>query len=399
MLAAGMLAAGMLAATASFATLSQAQSAGCWSAGASMAISRNLHTAIPLADGTVVVAGGRTSRVPGGLQISTGRAERFDPATGRWSDVAQMATARDHFTATRLRDGSVLAVGGRRAYSFPPASFVYFLDNDSAERWHPRSNTWTPTAAPAFGRALQSATLLSDGRVLVAGGEVGATARSDPVVSNTAELYDPVTNKWTRTGSMKSPRFLHAAALLRDGRVLVAGGYGADNKPIATAEIFDPAVGRWQVAASLPSPHGHPISALLPGGDVLVAGGESAVGRITATAAVYQQALGQWRAVAPMPGPRNAAASTSLLDGDVFVASGFASFGGSGAVLASYAFAFDVQTRRWRQAGRVATPRTDATATLLPAGRVLIGGGWDAQSAPLASTEIYHCGTTTTRAS
>jgi hypothetical protein len=93
-----------------------------------------------------------------------------------------------------------------------------------------------------------------------------------------------------------------------------------------------------------------------------------------------------------MPGPRNAAASTSLSDGDVLVASGFASLGGSGAVLTPDAFAFDAQTRRWRPAGKVTTPRTDATATLLRDGRVLVAGGWDAQLVPLASTETYRCG-------
>lgn len=385
------LAVGMLAATTCAATVSQAQARPCWTVGASMAASRDLHTAVSLRDGGIVVAGGRTAPVREGLQVSTPRAERFDPATGRWSDVAGMGTARDHFTTTRLRDGSVLAVGGVTAAAFPPLSFRYGVNNRSAERWQPRSNTWTATTAPALGRSMHSATLLSDGRVLVAGGAVAKTPTKD-VATNAVELYDPVANTWTSTGSMRWPRYLHAAALLRDGRVLVAGGLVGADEPIATAEIYDPALGRWSVAPPLPSPHGHPISAVLPGGDVLVAGGTSAVGRTTAAAAVYRPALGTWRVVAPMPGPRNAAASTSLSDGDVLVASGFASLGGSGAVLTPDAFAFDAQTRRWRPAGKVTTPRTDATATLLRDGRVLVAGGWDAQLVPLASTETYRCG-------
>jgi N-acetylneuraminic acid mutarotase len=244
---------------------------------------------------------------------------------------------------------------------------------------------------------MHAATVLSDGRVLVTGGLVGTTATSDGVASSTVEIYDPVANTWTTTGSMRSPRSLHAAVLLRDGRVLVAGGYDTDNNPIASAEIFDPARGRWEVAPSLPSPHGHPISALLPGGEVLVAGGEVAKLKTTAAAAVYQPGRGTWREVAAMPGPRNAAASTSLADGDVLVASGYASLGGSGAVLASDAFAFDAQTRQWRQAGTVTTPRSNATATLLPRGRVLLAGGWDAQNTPLASTELYRCGRASSR--
>src|SRR6266700_1644943 len=89
--------------------------------------------------------------------------------------------------------------------------------------------TWTATGSMGTARYGFSATLLSNGSVLVAGGNDGAGAVSS------AELYDPSTGQWVTTGAMTTPRGGHRAILLPDGKVLVAGGEPASCTPTATA--------------------------------------------------------------------------------------------------------------------------------------------------------------------
>ena len=110
------------------------------------------------------------------------------------------------------------------------------------------------------GRNQHTATLLANGKVLVAGG-------GDNLA--TAELYDPATGTWTFTGSLNAGRGAHTAALLSDGKVLVAGG--GDN--LATAELYDPATGTWTFTGSLNAGRYLHTSTLLTNGRVLIAGG------------------------------------------------------------------------------------------------------------------------------
>lgn len=132
------------------------------------------------------------------------------------------------------------------------------------------------TEADAFGgdlvtpRTAHTATLLSDGRVLLAGGaDVNGSAL------NSAELYDPTTNTWAATGSLNDARFFHGAARLSDGRVLMVGGQIPHNFDVLTAEIYDPTTGDWTYTASPSVAHTEFDSVLLPNGKVLVASGLS----------------------------------------------------------------------------------------------------------------------------
>ena len=111
---------------------------------------------------------------------------------------------------------------------------------------------WQPVAAMATGRSGHTATLLTNGMVLVAGGQLGVAS---------AERYDPATDRWTPS-TPAVPRAYHTASLLPDGRVLVAGGLGREGDPAATAttEIYDPKTNSWTAAAPLGQPrfgHGH----------------------------------------------------------------------------------------------------------------------------------------------
>jgi hypothetical protein len=139
-----------------------------------------------------------------------------------------MVTPRTDFTATLLPDGKVLVAGGLHSGVQAAAAELA-----AAELYDPGSGSWTATASLVTPRTGHAATLLPDGKVLVAGGYGGNGALAS------AELYDPGSGSWTAAGSMVTPRQSHTATLLPDGKVLVAGGFGAE-APVVTAELYDP---------------------------------------------------------------------------------------------------------------------------------------------------------------
>ena len=110
----------------------------------------------------------------------------------------------------RLANGKVLVAGG--------FSGIYGPTESSAEIYDPDNGTWTAAASMSAPRGGHSASLLSDGRVLVTGGSESGYFGGGP---KTAELYDPITDSWSPAGTMNSPRDLPTATLLPDGKVLV----------------------------------------------------------------------------------------------------------------------------------------------------------------------------------
>jgi Galactose oxidase, central domain len=207
-----------------------------------------------LPDGRVLVAGGDHSVFPFGGQAS---AELYDPLSGTWTATRNMtATRGSGVTATPLSDGRVLVAGGGGATSTGP----------SAELFDPGSGTWSPAGSPdSYGG---TATLLLDGRVLLVGGD------------GSAQLYDPGSETWTTTGKMTTGSARGTATLLLDGRVLVAGGPGGPGGygPIASADLYDPASGTWTATQSLLAPRVGHTATRLPDGRALVAGGNTGSG-------------------------------------------------------------------------------------------------------------------------
>src|SRR6185369_7831042 len=137
-----------------------------------------------------------------------------------------MVGRRDDATATLLPDGRVLIVAG--------------TNNDicvgTAEIYDPTSNVFTASKSTISPRRFHTATLLPSGLVLIAGGVNSATNAN---TTNDAQLYDPATDTFTTAGSMGTARYYHTATLLGDGRVLIAGGYN-DQGVVETAEIYGP---------------------------------------------------------------------------------------------------------------------------------------------------------------
>jgi len=210
---------------------------------AAMATPRANHTATLLQDGKVLVAGGYFNDTTGNIYPTT--VQIFDPQTGTWAATGNMRHGRAHHTATRLPNGKVLVVGGYNYDGTAPFQ--------QPELFDPVTGTWSDTAPIGVGgndlynRYDHTATLLADGRVLVAGG--GGTLLASSIGS--AKLFDPTTGTWTTTSPMNSARGGHTASLLPDGRVLVEGGMSQSSYATKYAEVYDPATGAWAPAGDM----------------------------------------------------------------------------------------------------------------------------------------------------
>ncbi|MGA7749071.1 MAG: kelch repeat-containing protein, partial [Gallionella sp.] len=299
---------------------------------------------------------------------------------GVWSPANPMITApagRESHTATLLSDGTVLVAGG---LTDPAAPAVL----STSELYDPSTNTWTATAGSlATARDFHTATLLPNGMVLVAGGQDGNSSIAS------AELYNPSTGIWSSAGTMNTSRYNHTATLLPNGKVLVAGGWnGSVSSPTAlnTAELYNPATNSWTPAGNLASARAYHTATLLPNGQVLVAGGFPIPPSTTpnASAELYDPAKNTWAAAGSLANGRMEHTATLLPTGKVLVAGGFGT-----AYLVS-AELYDPVANTWSSGGNLNAARNWHTATLLPTGQVLVAGGFGTTNFPIASTELYN---------
>jgi hypothetical protein len=226
-----------------------------WRDAGAMAEKRTGARAAALPDGRVLVTGGfqttygpsyvDPSIVTNGNRRFLASAEVWSPATNRWRPVAPMSQAREGHTATTLADGRVLVIGGT------PGETAAGPTAAPAEIWTPANGAWRPIARPRQERAFHTATRLADGRVLITGGTpLRRPFASTPQPLASAELWDPVADRWTDVAPMRNARSSHDAVLLTDGRVLVAGGSAAPG------EIWDPTTDGWTPTPAFTEPMG-----------------------------------------------------------------------------------------------------------------------------------------------
>lgn len=292
---------------------------------------------------------------------------------GAWELTAPLSVPRYDHTTTLLENGRVLAAGGRLVLPDQPVELLA-----TAEVFDSRTEQWGPTDEMNDARWAHSATLLADGRVLVAGGfgdPYGAGSNAQPVL-DTAEIYDPSNRSWTSVAPMGTRRALHAAILLADGRVLVAGGRTCDQPPPTacnftfrsdSAEIFDPATGTWTPTAPMTIARHTTSAALLPGGDVLIPAGFTSAGN-GSTADRYDPGTGTFSATGPLNVARARQGAMLLADGRVLVAAGVG--GGNTSEV------YDPVTDTWALTGNViAAGRFNYYFAVLPDGTALIAGG------------------------
>jgi hypothetical protein len=221
---------------------------------------RAAHTATLLPDGKVLIAGG--FREEGTAEISIASAEIYDPETNTFTPTSDMNEGRSGHTATLLSNGKVLIVGG-----WGPSHRLA-----TAELYDPHAGTFSYTASLSAPRAGMTATLLKDGRVLMAGGD---SARNTPQL--VAEIYDPDTKTFALAGSLNTGRSAHTATLLNDGTVLIAGGSSGDSSVLASAEVYNPTTGKFTLTGSMSRVRYKHAAVLLQDGNVLVIGGSNQI--------------------------------------------------------------------------------------------------------------------------
>lgn len=292
--------------------------------------SRWLHLAVALATAVVVTACQSATPLPS-AERSAGASGTTSPISspssgevGRWEPAGTMATARAQPHAVALADGRVLVVG----------------DDMGAELWDRATGQWRTTASLNNPRTGFAAVALADGRVLVTGGlnDINQSYSS-------AYVYDPLPGResWTKVGLMDTARTAPSAALLPDGRVLVAGGYfhvepdyGRDPAPDAMLAAYRGG------SPSVSPPAGPGFADVVP----------PSVGAALATAELFDPATGSWSLTGPLNFARYAAAVLTLADGRVLIVG---SGGGESVTVDGRAFdsaeIYDPETGRFTLAG------------------------------------------------
>jgi len=345
------------------AAVPSASNAGSLISAAPMLEPRSGHSATLLPDGTVLIAGGMRRN-----QDFYKSAETYDPTTGKFQPTGAMAVGRVGHIAVPLPSGKVLIAGG----------WVGFAATDEAEVYDPATRKFTPIGRMTVRRGRPSATLLANGDVLIAGGEDhdGADARLA-----SAEIFRAATLQFQPTGSMHHARISHTATLLKDGRVLLAGGY-ADGVT-ASAELYDPKSGAFSETANLLTARCKHTAGLLPDGRVLIAGGSANEGwnGNLSSAEIYDPRTGKFTATGNLNDPR-----FKLPDESVELSSGKLLIAGGGKDVE----VFDPASGKFAvAAGQMNDKWHYLSATRLRDGSVLLAGGYPNNDQTTAQTWIY----------
>jgi len=297
-----------------------------FTAGPKMTTGRSVHAQVRLQDGRYMLIGGvDVNNVP---QAST---EFFDLKTGKFTAGPAMASKRMGHTATVLADGKVLVTGGIPDTSNQTTALTSVLS--TTEIYDPKNNKWTAGPNLSTYRAMHSAIVLGNGKVLLPGGLSWRSIFSFklPQILSTCDLYDPKNNSMARAGSMRGIRAMYAATLLPNGKVLVAGGLAGvidtsnAGKPTNGAEIYDPTNNNWTAAPAMTGSRAMPSGVMLSDGlFAVIGGGSGSLWAPTATQTVeaYDYLNSKWTAMPKMVTTRAGALAIELRSCGVLVFGG-----------------------------------------------------------------------------
>ena len=367
--------------------------ASAWQQASSLDLQRRSHTATVLLSGKVLVTGGfRHSETLSASEI-------FDPQTGEWSVAGDLMTSREKHTATLLTSGEVLVVGGfvRRQETDGPARTA-----NTAEVYDPVTQTWSKSEGNTLlMRQNHTATLLPSGQVLIVGGEYGEDPNTTPL--DTAAIYTPETSQWKPVTNSpdnspdNSPpkRAYHTATLLPSGHVLVAGGRNAEGA-LKTVSIFVPGHQQSSAGKWVQGPElsqGYAEhTATLLENGEVLVVGGGSAESYLPTVNDNGEYSGSWT-VRDCPGiAREGHNATLLPSGELLVTGGRSS---SEEDLLSSVEVFAPKINAWHSVRPLGEGRQNNTATLLPSGKVLIAGGEKSNHSPaniLSSVEVYDPG-------
>jgi hypothetical protein len=288
-------------------------------------------------------------------------------SAGSLRETASMHTQRADHSSTLLASGKVLIAGGFGGSGTESHPF------STAELYDPRSGSFEPAGSMTLGRSGHTATLLKNGKVLIVGGWTGRDASR-----RTAEIYDPPTGTFTPTGNLAVERSGNTATLLPDGKVLVIGGVDRSENSLGSAEIYDPETGSFSLTGAMSEPRGQHTATILKNGKVLVAGGGSGdypSQTVYRSAELYDPATGKFTPTGQMTEYRHKHAAILLPSGKVLVAGGSDNRDWHGEY--SSAEIYDPVSGTFRPTGAMSTSRfkMPEAVVLLNNGKVLIAGG------------------------
>lgn len=340
---------------------------------APMSVARTGQTTTLLKDGKVLVTGGVGSS-PSTTALNS--VELYDPATKTWKVVAPMSIGRTEHTATLLDNGAVLVVGGFN--NGDPKREVTALN--TAELYDPAKDIWSAVGSLPGAHAFHTATLLKDGGVLIVGGASGSGGGGSTSVLKTSALYNPVTKTWLPAGTTAVGHLGHTATLLPDGTVLVVGAAsdpGSPGNAANSTELFTTVPKpTWTVTGALTTARVDHAAVLLQDGTVMVIGGRGGVGTngaVIGGSEIFITATKRWAKGPDLGTARTGLTATLLADGSVLAVGG-KSGGASGAPLNSSEL-LPRGGNAWRPGGVLMVTRTGHTATLLTDGQILVVGG------------------------
>ena len=339
---------------------------GAWTTAGNTALFRFVHDAALLRDGRVLLVGGI---------FPSGPAELYDPGADTFTEVVtpEGVSFAPSATVTALPDGRALIVGAS--------------DSDGAALiFDPLTDTIAPLAALNVLRQVGTDTLLLDGRVLLAGGREDRPPSEPDITVGDSEIFDPVLGEFAAPGSMNEPRDGHTATLLSDGTVLLTAGYRLFNEfgsrtELTSAEIYDPAVGEFLVTGSIigrgRAAH---TATLLPDDNVLIVGGEFNMGE---PSVIYDTKTGTSEFASPLINTRAGHAAVALRSapdclGPVLIAGGFVPGGDRQFEATDSVEMYDTVLEQFYIVENLPGPLEAPVGTLLQGGRVLVTGAGEA---------------------
>lgn len=323
---------------------------------ANMTTGRFLHAATLLNNGKVLITGGLN-----GSGTALASAELYDPTAGTFTATGNMTTTRYRHVAVLLNNGHVLITGGENNGSGPPSPLA------SAELYDPVTGTFTATGSMSTSRIFHTATVLENGKVLIAAG-LSPSSNGNTFLSS-SELYDPGSGTFTLTGSMNNAREEHTATLLINGKVLIAGGNNGTGgvNAFVSAEIYDPTSGTFAVTGSPNTARSGHTATFLNSGKVLIAAGYIPGGSELASAELYNPTTGLFAFTDSLNTAREFHKATLLNNGTVLITGGLPGPTGIAELYNSGTGTFTLTASM--------NPNYWHAATLLNTGNVLIAGG------------------------
>lgn len=339
-------------------------------------IAREAGIALTYSDGSGLVLGGHQ---PGAEDAGIAQVERFDPNTGAYTNLHDIAKRTGAAVALlgEIADTRVVIIGGIDATTGAGATFIEVIDADRATE--AQYEMFPDSQMPLIGI---SATTLTDGRVIAIGGATPSSnpQPSDQVIEVTIESGTPIAR--ALRAKLAYPRYLQTATRLGDqigSPVLVTGGLSAAGLPVAKAELFKPLaedfVSTFQPAMIVPRHYHQAVR--LPDGSVLIIGGLDSMNQPVRTLELFSLDTG-FVNVGQLPDASGVIdfTTTTLPDGRVLITGGRAATNGP-PLNSAYIARLDQfdGTVDIVPTDRLAVPRAGHQATLLCDGTVLVSGG------------------------